>query len=195
MILNLGIPSHSYPLDWVDKYSGTLIICAGGRNVFTDFQQAIKRHRPKNPIAYMTVNDITMHLPARVDHVYSNDDRWLPKWVAARRELLTKEFGGEMITHTNRGKAQVSWPWPGSGSSGLGAVYTGLALGYDNIVLCGMPLDDSGHYFDAPWRQTNFVREVPLKGNGQIKYWQQAKDEVFQGKVTSMSGRTKELLK
>ena len=74
------------------------------------------------------------------------------------------------------------------------AVYTALALGYDEIILCGVPLDDSHHYFDPDWRKCSFTKQVPLKGNGQIKYWADAQAKVFQGKVTARSGRLTEIL-
>ena len=89
------------------------------------------------------------------------------------------------------------WPWPGHGTSSLNGCYTGLALGYDEIVLCGAPLDDSGHYFDPPTWHTNFVREIPDVDRGgviQPRYWSEAKARIFDGKVKSMSGRTRDLL-
>lgn len=189
MVLNLGIPSHQYPLKWVDAESGPCIVVGGGRCVWNDIQRAQRFAR-----SVITINDITMHLPMKIDHVYSNDHLWLPKWKAARRDMLEKQFGETGPTHSNTVGGDITWPWPGHGSSGLGATYTALALGYSPVVLCGIPLDDSGHYFDPPWVESNFLREVPLKGNSTMKYWHDARERVFQGKVFSMSGRTRDLL-
>ena len=44
------------------------------------------------------------------------------------------------------------------------------------------------------WRSSSFSKQVPLKGNSKIKYWQDAADRVLQGKVRAMSGRLKEIL-
>ncbi len=82
------------------------------------------------------------------------------------------------------------WPWTKHGTSGLGAILTALALGYEEIVLCGMPLDESGHNGEPPWRKCGFLNEVPDAD----PHWRLAIDLAFGGKVKSMSGRTKEWL-
>ena len=163
------------------------MIVGSGHTVWGDL---IELQCPENQ-DIMCVNDIVMHYPGRVKHFYSNDHEFIPKWLAARRAQLHKQFGAVDFVHTCNQGARYNWPWPGHGTSSLGAVYTGLALGYDEIVLCGIPLDDGGHYFSPA--KTNFLNEVPVK-NGVMKYWQTAKDKVFEGRVTSMSGRTRDLL-
>jgi len=158
-------------------YTGKLIICASGRCVWSDMEMAGEGE-------YMAVNDMIMHLPFRLSHAYSNDPIMLPRWKAARRPDYNQDF----ITHSCYGGSDRLWPWPGHGTSSLNAVYTGLALGYDEIILCGIPLDDSGHYFDPPWKKSNFHNEVPLR-DGELKYWKGLKGYP----IKSMSGRTKEL--
>jgi len=179
----------------LDKYLGKrLVVVCGGRCVWDDLALLGVRPGPDNSgYDILCVNDIVMHYPGTVKHFYSNDKAWSPKWLAARRELHTRRYGAVQHSHSCHG-GQNSWPWPGHGSSSLGAVYTGLALGYDPVILCGAPLDDRGHYFDPPWVKTNFKREVGLKGTGEMMYWQDARDKVFQGRVKSMSGRTRSLL-
>lgn len=179
--------------DIAGKFSGTLLIVGGGRCVYDDLQRT---GYPNNPDAFhvMCINDIYMHFPGPVDHFYSNDARFMPNWLAARRELLEREFSGKRKLHTHSmiGGARYRWPWPGHGTSALSATYTGLALGYEKIILCGVPLDDSGHYFDPPWRKTNFGVEVADQ-DGEPRYWKKRMD-IFRGRVFSMSGRTKALL-
>ena len=97
------------------------------------------------------VNDIVKHCPGRGLHFYSNEHRWMANWINARRELMLRKFGPIQYTHSCRTGGQYSWPWPGHGTSALGAVYTGLAMGYDRIVLAGVPLDDAGHSLYPPW--------------------------------------------
>ena len=144
----------------------------------------------------MCVNDIGMHFPDRVAHWYTNDSRMIQRWRAARRPKYARMYDKETppATHSCFGGADYDWPWPGHGSSGLNAVYTGLALGYQQIVLVGIPLDNGGHYFDPPWLTTNFENEVPDRRENEPKYWEMAAREVFNGRVKSMSGRTAELL-
>ncbi len=194
--LNLGIPLSAYPEGLLDRFlNKRMVVVGGARCVWDDLALVgIRGGEDNNGYDVMCVNDIVMHYPGRVFHFYSNDHRWMPKWIAARRELHSRKYGGIRHTHSCRTGGQHSWPWPGHGSSGLGAVYTGLAMGYTSIVLCGVPLDDGGHYFDPPWVKTNFNREVGVKGNGDMMYWQGARDKVFEGRVKSASGRTRELL-
>ena len=132
----------------------------------------------------MCINDLGMHYPDRFEHWYSNSADELKVWNQARRRDLD---GGHELHSCNPGVDHV-WPWPGHGTSGLNAVYTALALDYDEIILCGIPLDDSGHYFDPPWRGSNFTHEVP-----DMKWWRNAVKH-FDGRVKSCSGRTRELL-
>lgn len=171
--------------------SGGLLIAASGRCVWDDVMQASV---VADQFDVMVVNDMIMHWPYPFQHAYSNDHVWLHKWLAARRPQHQK-IDGLYDIHTcavGTGKEHI-WPWPGHGTSSLNAVYTGLALGYERIVLCGAPLDSSGHYFDPPWVQSNFHNEVKDR-DGLPRYWENAARKVFNGKVRSMSGRTQALL-
>ncbi|MFQ5622443.1 MAG: hypothetical protein ACE5FS_03505 [Paracoccaceae bacterium] len=176
---NFGLGETQLP-DLAGAFSGRLTIAGGGRCVWSD----LEGHWNGD---VMCVNDIGMHFPGQVRHWYSNDAKMLAKWSAARRPLLVARQE-RAILHHSCNPGHIHWPWPGHGSSGLNAVYTGLGLGYDEIFLAGMPLDDSGHYFDPPWVKTNFVREVPER------YWIRARDHIFKGRVKSLSGRSKEIL-
>lgn len=180
-----GYSKNQFPK--IKKYEGNLLIVGGARCVWDDLKDF-----PINHYDVMTINDITMHFPCRITHVYSNDHYMLEHWVNARRPRYKKDFGENIKIHTCNKKFH-SWPWPGTGSSGLNACYTGLALGYDSIVLAGIPLDDEGHYWEASWMKSNFTKEVPDK-DGEIKYWGTANRDIFKGRVKSLSGRTKELL-
>lgn len=173
------------------KFSGSLLIVGSGRCVWDDLMKIDYKAWD-----VMCINDMVMHFPGPVHHAYSNDHKWLLKWVEARRPRLLKDYPNEILLHSCGVGCNTRihhWPWPGHGSSGLCAVYTGLGLGYDEIVLAGVPLDGSGHYFDPPWGKTNFQNEVPDQ-DGLPRYWRRASQGVFDGKVTSLSGRTRELL-
>lgn len=172
--------------------SGEVIILGGGRCVWDDFGSLAPHHNMK----ILVVNDVGMHVPYYPKHWYSNDNKMLDKWLQARRPLLKKNIDRgpiKMHTHQTGTGAMNIWPWPGHGTSGLNACYTALALGYEKVILCGIPLDDSGHYFDPPWTKTNFVREVPER-DGEHRWWTMAKRKVFDGRVKSLSGRSRDLL-
>jgi len=178
-------------------YSGGLIIVGSGWNVWDDL--SCGHHGD-----VMCINDIGMHYPREFEHWYSNHHNQLVTWLEARR-FRYKDKAPELHScqgapQFKHGKPRNHWPWPGHGTSGLNAVYTGIALGYERIVLAGVPLDDKGHYFDPPeghWLQngkwSNFTREVPERDDGP-RFWDDANKDIFQGMVRSISGRTLELL-
>lgn len=178
--------------DIAGKFSGLLIVVASAACVWKDLEAAGMAKNHDAHIHVMAVNDMLMHYPGKVTHAYSNDHRWLPKWIAARREQLIRAYGGIDYVHTCHHGAKYSWPWPGHGTSSLNAVYTGLALGYDEIWICGAPMDNGPHYFDAPWAETNFGNLK--REDGSLPYWTNAARSIFEGRVKSFSGRTREVL-
>lgn len=194
--LGLNLHAREWPLEMVGRYAGKkLVICAGARCVWDDLALLGVRNE-HNELHVMAVNDISMHLPMRVRHLYSNDRKMIPRWLSARREQITRKFGPIEHTHTLRLKSGVkwAWPWPGHGTSALGATYTGLCMGYSQVILCGCPLDNSPNYFSPPWEGRNFTAEVGTRTDGEMMYWAQAARKCFRGRVKSMSGRTRELL-
>lgn len=163
------------------RYSGAALVVGSGRSVWDDLSQADKS------LDAICVNDVGMHYPGPVSHWYSNDIAMLPKWIAARRPRYTLDYGKDIQIHSCCEGVKWKWPWPGHGSSSLNAVFTALGLGYEKIILCGVPLDDSGHYFDPPWVKTNFARDAT------VRHWKLLAPK-FQGRVKSMSGNSREIL-
>ena len=108
--------------------------------------------------------------------------------MAARRDTLPV-FTGKTVSYQDG--ADVKIDHTGRGTSGLGAVMAGIFMGYQKIILCGIPLDDSGHYFDPPWVTSKFTTEVP-QAAGELKWWNQL-PEVHRKRIRSMSGRTREM--
>lgn len=143
----------------------------------------------------LTINKLIEIIPAKVEHCYSNEIGLLERFIAARRFEYRREFGPPKHIHCRDQGAHWRWPLGGHGTSGLGGTLVAVGLGYERIVLCGMPLDDSRHNGEPPWRQTAFTREAPDTATGGIpKPWAKAIDLCFGGKVRSMSGRTKQWL-
>lgn len=166
----------------INGYSGTVLVVSSGHTVWNDLA-AFGMHNHD----VICVNDVGMHYPGPVKHWYSNDIQMLPKWVAARRPRYKMDFGKDIEIHSCCEGVKWKWPWPGHGSSSLNAVFTALGLGYDRIILCGVPLDDSGHYFDPPWVKTNFARDAT------VRHWKLLAPK-FEGRVKSMSGNSREIL-
>ena len=80
------------------------------------------------------------------------------------------------------------WPLNPGGSVSLFAAIIGLEMGHEEIVLCGCPLDGTGHFYDPPWRKSPwFERQATADA------WKK-RLPFFAGRVRSMSGNTKRWL-
>jgi hypothetical protein len=174
-------------------YSGLCFVIASAKCVWEDIEKAGLKMNDDDTYDVILVNDIILHYPGRVEHAYSNNHGYLPKWTEARRDQYLTRWGNVRNTHSNKVGGKHTWPWPGHGTSSLNAVYTAIGLGYTDIRLCGIPLDNSPHYFEPWWMTTNFEQIVHDR-DGRMKYWENARDNIFNGRVKSYSGRTKALL-
>ena len=139
---------------------------------------------------FLTVNRLVAVFPGRITHAYSNAGRVVNSSIACRRDEYRSEFGNPLETHSRDSETKHKWPWHGGGTSGLGAILTALALGYQRVVLAGMPLDKGPHNGEPHWRVTAIENEAAIG----YMHWKRAMDLAFQGKVKSMSGTTKEWL-
>lgn len=187
------------------KYEGkNLVICGDAYGVWHDLEAFGCRSDKgrgrveKNEWQFMTVNKMVATFPGNIEHAYSNEGHILQKYIEARRPEYRKEFSGPAHAHScNRG-VKHKWPFGGHGTSGLGACLVAIGLGYDRIVLCGIPLDNGPHNGEPHWRNCKFEtaeaaspKDHPEKPS---MHWARAIQYAFDGKVTSMSGRTRDWL-
>ncbi len=199
-----GYGGYAFPLPSIaGQFKGrNLVICGDAIGVWTDLQQfacdgRIARGQVrKDGWDFMTINKMVETFPGDIVHCYSNEPHLLHKFIAARRSEYAREFCIPTNTHSCNDGARWRWPWGGHGTSGLGATLVGVGLGYEKIVLCGLPLDDGPHNGEPPWRKCGFAsREAAGSADGgPDQHWRRARDEAFEGKVKSMSGRTKDWL-
>lgn len=187
-----GIADMAFP-DIAGKYKGLVFVVASAKCVWDDLEKAGLAKNDDTHFDVMCVNDMILHYPGRVEHVYSNNHKYIPYWLRARRDQYVSRWGLIKHSHSNKVGGKHTWPWPGHGTSSLNAVYTAIALGYEDIRLCGVPLDNGPHYFEPDWMKTNFEQIVGVR-DGRMKYWENAKDKIFEGRVKSYSGRTRDLL-
>lgn len=182
------------------KYQGrSVAVCGDAAGVWDDLEALGARSDVgrgkvrKEGWDFLTVNKLGEVFPGDIEHWYSNEGKLLQKFIEGRRNEYRKEFTGPRHSHScNRG-AKWHWPWSGHGTSGLGAVLTALALGYDEVVMCGIPLDDGPHNGEPHWRHCRFQSsEAADQVNGRPSQpWLKAIRLGFDGRVRSMSGRTK----
>jgi hypothetical protein len=202
--LMTGYGGFSFPLPRIaGTYRGkNLIVCGDAQCVWIDLELFGARDDShmgrvrKDGWDIMVVNKLGETFPGWINHWYSNLPRVINASIAARRDEYTREFSPSWITHSCNVGADHRWPWGGHGTSGLGAVLVGVGLGYDRIVLCGLPLDDGPHNGEPHWRKTKFASSEAAgsKMDDRDHHWRRAIDLAFDKKVRSMSGRTKEWL-
>jgi hypothetical protein len=176
------------------KFSGPLLIMGSGRvavgggkfeTVWDDYRKVMPW---KGEI--MCVNDVGQHLHDRVRHWVTLHPEYAPGWMAFRKGHLYGS-GDTPMWHSHKAKPGVDVVWSTDqlgGTSGLFACFVGLLLGYSEITLAGIPMTGSGHYFDPSWYGSEFA-DRPSQS-----VWKWAANNVFEGRVKSLSGWTKELL-
>lgn len=152
----------------------------------------------------LCVNDMGIYYPEEIEHWYSSHADALAGYSGLRCARVAKGQGRRSIcaapvTHSlavskSSADADCVWPWPGHGTSGLNAIYTALALGYDPVYVAGLPMDNTGHFNDGPpdhWlEQRTEKRKWSVYGDRKhFNPWLRAMKEVFDDKVTFLSGR------
>ena len=160
-----------------------LIILGGSRNVWSDYKKIRKKSA-----RVMAINYVALHCPDPIHYIVSMHSEALGS-IRDLREKAERNRGHVM------GKAPIQThgieKHPGvdfvhetihGGSSGLFAALLAVKLGYENIVLCGIPLDNEGNFYDPPWVNDRF-------SNKKFRGW---KTSDLHGKITSMSGWTRE---
>ena len=143
----------------------------------------------------MCVNDIAGQFRAEpIHHAVSLHKRILPavKLLRVEKSMLEKITTHSCLHHDG---VDVVWNLHNSGgTSGLFAVKIALLLGYEKIIVCGVPMDNSGHYFDPDDVNVNQAAKFG-DDKATIAPWSDiAKREVPKQRVRSMSGRTATIL-
>jgi len=171
------------------QFSGRLLIVGGARCVWDDIDQLPGRLE-KWTGDIMAVNDVGQHIHQFIRHWATLHPEYMPGWHAYR---YGHNYGarGHVYTHSTKIAAAIQFVWDlplAGGSSGLFAAKIALLMGYEEIVLAGMPMDGSGHFFDPPWLDHSGL------GRADLIEWEQAREVVFGGRVRSLSGKTREIL-
>ena len=126
-----------------------LIIAGSGRCVWDDLSHFQKRRTKEFTDDVMCINDMIMFFPGDITHCVSCDAPMLPKWWAARRPPYKSRYSKRPRFHTVNNEQGVpgveKWHFAGGGTSGLLACHIAIELGYDEIILCGIPIDNQIH--------------------------------------------------
>jgi hypothetical protein len=180
-------------------FSGRLILCGAARCLWDD----LKKAGGVDGADLMCINQAGLHMPYEFEHwvsVHGELFQWLVPlrnngkgYIMHGKDNHRVEHRATLsgiMTHSVDQYPLVSHVWPISnvGTSSMFGARVGLALGYEQIILCGVPIDGTGHFFEAPFHK----QLVDFKESA-LRFWQDALSE-FKGKVFSMSGNTRELL-
>jgi hypothetical protein len=171
----------------VDRFKGkTLLVMGTGHTLWSDVAQVYDKWQGWH---FMTINRATLDFLDPIDHHVGCHPYDVLLFGLYRRAAYPNQ--PHVYTHSCRIHDEVSheqhlipqflWDFPDyyHGSSVLTGVLAGLAMGYERIVLAGVPLE-GGYYYNPYWY-------FPYKDTF-ISDWEKA------AKVTSLSGLTRELL-
>tara|TARA_Y100000310_G_scaffold286634_2_gene310980 strand:- start:957 stop:1514 length:558 start_codon:yes stop_codon:yes gene_type:complete len=172
-----------------------ILVVGGARCVWDDLNLVPAEYREGH---VMCVNDMGMYYPGRFQHWYSNDNPKLKHWYEGRRDSNRITNGRDIKLHSSVHVKKVGGveyhDVPIQGSSGLAACYVALLLGYTDVLMAGIPFDDSGHFYDPPlshwtWQNrqeryqgSHFLNESPDRTLKNAK-------NILGDKVTAVSGR------
>ena len=160
---------------------GLLVVAASGRSLWADLARAPTGGH------LMLINHAIPFVGGVAQHLASLHEDGLPAWHFFRRTW--RQYEGHMAMHSAKPHDGVESVWrfdPPPPCSGLFGALVGLALGYGRVVLAGCPEDHGGHFYDPPDTPGDYVA---YQNNRPV--WQWARDNVFRGRVRSLSGNTK----
>jgi hypothetical protein len=174
----------------INSKQGNLIILGCGRSVWDDYFKAsafFRRRHIEQEYEVMCVNDIVVHFKVEpVQHMVSIHSDLINPLLY----IGNKRNKRGVITHSITKGNGVDIVWginDTSGTSSCVAVKIALLLGYRKIVLCGVPMDNSGHYYDPKDSNKN---KSSMFEKSSFEPWVKM---VQNDKIKSISGRTKEL--
>lgn len=162
------------------------LVLGGGASVWQDVERAKALGWFSGVVA---CNDAGVDWPGALDAfctLHPNKMQAFRDKREAKRHPAAKVY----IAHQDdKGVDRIEpYRWPEmktSGSSGLYATKIALELGFDRIVLCGVPLTNEAHYFDSKaWKQAETFKAA----------WLAVMQTRLIGRVKSFSGWTAEQL-
>jgi hypothetical protein len=141
----------------------------------------------------MCINDMACQfVECKINHAVSLHPKLL---TAVRIMRIEKCMYEKITTHSNceGSDVDVVWNMDQTGeTSGLFAVKIALAMGFKKIIICGIPQDNSGHYYDhhKP-KQTGLIR---FNTRSNIRGWNDLYSiTLAPERVRALSGLTKSI--
>lgn len=182
-------------LEWVRYYyrqskrssanTKRAIIIGGGKNVWQEFNDL---GSVKDDAAIIAINDAGYVYPYQLDYWVTLHPEKFSKWKAQRQAsgfdmgFISIGYGAPKDNFYQYFTDEMSDDW--GGSSGLFAVKVAIEKGFDEIILCGVPMNgDINAFRGKEWTEFETYRQG----------WKNKLD-LLRGRVYSQSGWTRELL-
>ena len=138
---------------------GLLILCGSARSLWRDLS-----YLEGVNATYATANVGGVFLPHPITHWFSLHPNYFPYWREWRRLL---GYNSDYTTYGHEDVAGVDVVMPSysyRGSSGYYAVSCLRRMGYERILLAGMPITTEPHFFD-PRVINNMYAKMDRGGN------------------------------
>jgi hypothetical protein len=165
-------------------YSGGVMIIGGGRSMWDDYEKAMALCPKWHTII---VNCAGFVIDRPVEHLFS----WHWAQISAIKKFRLAEWPDcKAIVHSNKKNGKVDCVWDFSGErsvSGLAAIDLAFLLGYNKVILVGIPQDNSGYFYKSP-KMIN----TDLFDRDRLREVTKLASE-YSGKIRSFSGHTKEV--
>lgn len=174
--------------------AGPALVCGSAYSLGDDLARARALY-PDAPV--IAVSGASAHVKA--DFLFTLHPRDFGKWIAAQRRLndsFTTHSSGSIGRLTKLGKPVrdygdlVQYWWPdarSAGSSGWAARILARLMGFDEVILCGVPISQGKYAGDKMARDWNRLELVTHYQNAILR------DTANHEGVRSMSGWTKEI--
>lgn len=133
-------------------YTGTsrsAVILGCAKCVWSDYDKVLAVKDQKD-LVHFAVNDIGIQFTSHpVEHIVSLHSDIL----GALKKIHSVRFSQSVCTHGWKNDDGVDFAWYGKitnigGTSSLFATEIALELGFRDIYICGVPLDDTPHYYE-----------------------------------------------
>lgn len=168
-----------------------LIVCGDAKCLWADMKEFYKIEPPHADI--MCINHAAISMPFEYQHFVAGDSHMKPM------QEVAFTLPAEVRKHCwNPGSKGFDYRWikeDGRGWNGTTAalaVKIGMALDYLKIVLCGCPMDLSGHWYDKYLPEND--KKLQNDHRHHLWFWTEMATRPMGRFIRSMSGNTADLL-
>lgn len=169
-----GIKGDTSKPDLVGSKAGVAIICAGAKGVYEELEftkKLLECLEPKLSYEILCVNEIGQFIHENVYAIVTAHPEWAASWLEWRSRPQRGSLNKPLIfSDSPHPEVDVLWSGLGYqvGTSGMLACLIAICMGYEKIILCGMPMN-----FKTPHFFNNYSQEIdPINLHIYTKSWE-----------------------